>query len=128
MTSLEADCDYITMACVAYDIVYNFEILMNEKTMIWDELKDKDKYVYVVLAKYIVQNKTAEPKDIHKFWCKLLKENHWKYDEEINQYRKWHNGLQDWDKITAKQRGFWKLYMAIIKGLEDMFTEEQYYE
>lgn len=125
---LEPDFDYITMANTGYEIMFNFSMYSEKLVGIdipWNKLDDKDKYIYVVLAKFITQNKLEkiDPQDIHIFWLKMMEDNKWRHNEENNVYRKWNCHLMSWEKLPNKEKIIWKLFLSVILGLKELFME-----
>jgi len=125
---LEPDFDYITMANTGYEIMFNFSRYSEKLVGIdisWNKLDDKDKYIYVVLAKYITQSKVKkiDPQDIHSFWLKMMEDNKWRHNEENNVYRKWNCHLMSWKKLPTKEKIIWKLFLSVILGLKELFME-----
>jgi hypothetical protein len=116
------------MANTGYEIMFNFSRYSEKLVGIdisWNKLDDKDKYIYVVLAKYITQSKVKkiDPQDIHSFWLKMMEDNKWRHNEENNVYRKWNCHLMSWKKLPTKEKIIWKLFLSVILGLKELFME-----
>ena len=123
---LEPDFDYISLAHSACLIIERFNKLYRLEYLTWDELDDSDKAIYVILTKYIVDNKKSiTPKMIHDKWKELMLDNGWKYKKNYtNLYRKWHDSLIEYEELSGKQQAKDKLLLSVVLGIQDLFLED----
>jgi hypothetical protein len=95
-----------------------------EDSFDWNDLEDRDKYIYVLVAKSLLCRQIETPEEVHSYWKKLMLQNGHKYrEDETNIFRKWDSALTNWKNLSTFDKERFYLLTALILSLKEFFLE-----